>query len=161
MNPNGPTPKDQRLAAVAAALARAVVAADVDAADALRIIRHELRRRNTNRALGAPFRSRRAQEVIDRYAQAGEPIPKNSSNDALHCDHVFQVTVDDLYRLHTRDDWLAAIVHLDQVVCVTAAENYHLERIERTGVQGWAKYPKADVEVVEVDGKVVPNSSND
>ena len=142
--------KDERFAALAAALARASGRREVAAIDVLRVLRHGLRRRNTNRAPQAPYRSRRAQEVLDRYAAAGEPVPKNSSPDALHCDHVQSLTERDLLELTTMAAWLEHLAHLDTVVCVTAAENYALQQVERTGTSGWEKYEAAGVEIFEV-----------
>jgi len=52
---------------VARILARGVRDGDVVAANALRILRHELRRRNTNRAITLPLRSKQAQRLIEEY----------------------------------------------------------------------------------------------
>jgi hypothetical protein len=70
--------RDERLAALAAALAHAAVAGEVAVTDAIRGIKHELRRRNTNRARRAPCRSRAAQDVIDRDAAEGRQPPNGS-----------------------------------------------------------------------------------
>jgi hypothetical protein len=142
--------KDERLAALAAALARAAATGDVVATDVLRVIKHELRQRNTRKALRAPYRSRRAQEVLDRYAAAGERVPNNNSPDALHCDHVQPLNERDLVELTTQGAWLERLHDLDTVVCVTAAENYSLQQVERAGISGWEKYPEAGVEIFEV-----------
>lgn len=139
--------RDERFAALAAVLARAA-AGDVAVTDAGRVLRHELRRRNTNRALRAPRRSVAAQMVIQRYAAEDQRPPANGSPDALHCDHVFPLTDLDLTTLTTQDAWLARLTELDLVVCVTAAENYRLEQYERSGADGWSKYPAAGVELV-------------
>ena len=69
-----PTPKQLRAAQVAHVLARAVRDGEVEASDALRILRHELRRRNTNTSLTITQRSHGAQASIDKYAP--EPPPK-------------------------------------------------------------------------------------
>lgn len=143
------TTKDQRFAALAAALARAAVAGEVAVADAGRVIRHELRQRNKKRALTAPRRSVDAQTVIDRYTAAGRKIPTNDSPEALHSDHVFAPTNDVLATLLTQAAWLEALPSFDLVVCVTAAENYVLERFERAGASGWAKYRTAGIELTE------------
>lgn len=90
-------------------LTRAVASGEVDRVDAMRIIKHELRTRNTNRALKASRRSRGAQDVIDAYEARGDPVPKNSSLDALHSDHVFPLSADDLLRRKTVEDWLTAL----------------------------------------------------
>jgi hypothetical protein len=142
--------KDERLAALAAALARAAGSGEVAATDVLRVIKHELRRRNTKKALLAPYRSRRAQDVLERYAAVGEPVPNNNSPDALHCDHVQSLSERDLVALTTQAAWLERLPHLDTVVCVTAAENYSLQQLERAGVSGWEKYPEAGVQILEV-----------
>jgi len=143
------TTKDERLAALAAALARATREGDVAVADATRVLRHELRRRNTKKALLAPTRSQAAQEVIDRYTAEGRPIPTNNSPEALHCDHVVALTPKHLQRLESQADWLAALPQLDEVVCVTATENYVLEQAERRGANGWEKYAVAAVDLTK------------
>lgn len=148
------TSRQIRFARLGAVLARGVVAGDVEATDALRVLRHELRRMNVNRALHAPFRSVGAQAAIDRYAAAGTTIPKNGSDDSLHSDHVNALGVHDLEMLTSVESWLDALPDLTAVVCVTAAENYALEQIERTGVTGWPKYEAAGI-------KVQPSAVND
>lgn len=113
------------------------------AVDALRILRHELRRRNTNRALGIATRSAEAQRVIDHYGAAN--VPKNASSDALHADHVYGLTEDELRQNDTLELWIDAMHRLRLVVCVTARENYRLEAWEQKGVTGPRKYPQAGV----------------
>lgn len=142
--------KDERYAAVANALAAAVRAGEVDAKDALRILRHELRRRNTNKTLTIPERSEAAQAVIEDYAKRGIPVPKNGSLDALHADHVMPLTAEHLETLTTTDAWLGALPDLMRVVCVTAKENYDLEVIERGGITGDAKYGEAGIRFVQI-----------
>ena len=124
-------------------LAQAVRAGEVAAADALRILRHELRRRNTNQTQKIATRSTEAQRVIDHYGAA--KVPKNASPDALHADHVYSLTEDELRRNDTLDLWISAMDRLRMVVCVTATENYRLETFERAGVTGPDKYARADV----------------
>ena len=141
----GGTPRDRRFAALAAVLARAASAGEVADVDALRVIRHELRRRNVNRAIKSGRRSIAAQEVIDRYAAAKMPIPKNSSDDALHSDHVFPLSLSDLQRLQSADAWIAELPRLTEVVCLTAVENYRLEVFEKAGAHGWSKYEAAGI----------------
>src|SRR5690606_15266573 len=87
----------------------------------------------------------RAQGVIDSYASAGTVVPKNGSPDALHCDHVHPLTVDDLRRLTTTEEWLEAIPRVTEGEWVTAAENYSLQPHEKAGLTGWDKYRAADV----------------
>ncbi len=96
------TTRDERFAALAAALARAANVGEVAVADAMRVICHELRRRNTNKALLAPYRSEAAQEVIDRFEASGKRRPRNDSPDALNCDHVFRLTNERLAELTTQ-----------------------------------------------------------
>ncbi len=102
-----------------------------------------------NSARKASVRSAGAQAVIDRYALEGLEIPKNASMDALHSDHVFKLTATHLERLMTRQQWWTELVALTTVVCVTAAENYALERVERAGADGWDKYSMAGVELLK------------
>jgi hypothetical protein len=138
-------PSDRRFVALGAVLARAVVAGELEATHARGVLAHELRKMNVNSAIKAPKRSVEAQAVIDRYGKAGEPIPKNGSDDALHCDHVHTLRAADLIRLLTIDAWAAELPRLKEVVCVTAAENYRLEKLERKGADGWAKYDAAGI----------------
>lgn len=147
--PVGTRPKDKRFAALAAVLSRAVVAGELDAPHVLRILRHQLRVMNVNGAMKVTVRSEGAQKVIDRYAAKGQPIPKNGSGDALHCDHVNAITAADLERLQTVEDWLGELGRLVEVVCVTAAENYRLESVERGGVTGLAKYEAAGIKLTK------------
>lgn len=141
--------RDERFAALAASLARAAAAGEVAIADAGRVIRHELRQRNKKRALNAPRRSQAAQDVIDRYAAAGQRIPANESDDALHSDHVLAPTNDVVITLLTQEAWLEALPEFDLVVCVTAAENYVLQQAERAGARGWGKYAAAGIELTQ------------
>jgi hypothetical protein len=134
-----------RFAALGAVLARAVAVGDLEANHALRVLRHELRIMNVNSAMRATMRSPGAQAVIDRYAAEGQAVPKNSSPDALHCDHVNALRAADLDRLQTSDAWLAELHRFQEVACVTAAENYRLEKLERDGADGWGKYEAADI----------------
>jgi hypothetical protein len=90
------------------------------------------------------MRSRGAQRVIDDYGEAD--VPKNGSLDALHADHVYPLTEATLRRIDSVEQWLVELSRLQLVVCVTAEENYRLERVEREGVTGPEKYAKAGVE---------------
>ena len=141
--------KDIRAAQIAHVLARAVREGELEEADALRILRHELRRRNTNSAVGIAKRSRGAQASIDKYSP--DIPPKNDSPDALHADHVYPLTGDLLRRVETVEQWIVELQRLRTVVCVTAAENYRLEKIERSGTTGSEKYAKAGVTFLDVD----------
>ena len=138
-----PTSKELRAAQVAHTLARAVRSDEVNPIDASRILKHELRRLNTNRSQRLEIRSHRAQASIDKYAP-DRPLP-NGSDDALHSDHVYPFTTDLLYEAMTVADWVAELQRLATVVCVTARENYTLEQIEKTGSRGPEKYAAADV----------------
>jgi hypothetical protein len=139
---DAPTDKETRGAAVAHALSRAVRADEVNAIDACRILRHELRRANTNRAHLIEFRSEGAEASIQRHQ--GRP-PKNGSDDALHADHVYPFTPELLYEVSTLDAWKDELRRLSRVVCVTAKENYALEQVEKSGHAGPTKYAAAGV----------------
>jgi hypothetical protein len=138
-----PSEHDLRAAQVAHVLARAVRDGELLAADALRILRHELRRRNVNRALQIEIRSVEAQRVIDHYPTG--TIPKNNSLDALHADHVYPFTEEELRANKALEQWIITLRRLRTVVCVTAAENYQLEHYENAGITGPQKYVKAGV----------------
>jgi hypothetical protein len=148
----GPTEKDRRAAALAAHLAAGVRSGAVEAADALRVLRHELRRRNTNSTLKIERRSVAAQAVVDTYARAGEPIPKNGSDDALHADHVYALNAETLETLVSPEDWVSELERLRTVVCVTARENYNLMKVEKQGHWGWGKYDLAGITFVGPGG---------
>lgn len=145
-----PRPRDVRFAALGAVLAAAVGRGELEANHALRVLRHELRVMNVNSALKAAKRSQGAQIVIDRYTVEGQPVPKNGSGDALHCDHVNALRAADFRRLQSPDAWLAELPRFKEVACVTAAENYRLEKIEREGADGWAKYDLAGIVLTDV-----------
>lgn len=129
-----PTVAEVRAAQLAHVLARAVRDGEVGVPDALRVLRHELRRRNTNKKLKIPTRSRGAQTVIDKYGAAG--APKNDSDDALHADHVHPLTEATLRDTDTVEKWVVELRRVQMVVCVTAAENYRLEVLEWSGTTG-------------------------
>lgn len=140
-----PTGKDLRAAQLASVLAAGVRSNDLHRVDALRVIRHEMRTRNTNKKLGIRPRSVAAQAVIDDYAARSLSVPRNDSPDAMHADHVFALRSEELDRLLTVDDWLEALARFRQVVCVTADENYRLEQLEKAGTDGWRKYETAGI----------------
>jgi hypothetical protein len=145
--------KRERQAEVAAALAAAYRNGDIEAEDALRIIRHELRRLQTNKKLDIPQRSKQAQKVIREYAAGAKSLPKNGSGDALHADHIHPVTTKHLKSLTTGQQWLRALDRLGKVVCVTATENYQLQQIERAGTTGPRKYDRAKITFVDQQGR--------
>lgn len=128
---------------LAAVLAEAVRTDRLPAADAMRVIRHELRRRNTNKKLTIPPRSLAAQAVIDKY----EAVPKNSSPEALHADHVYSLKVQDLQDHVGVEAWQTALGRLREVVCVTAKENADSWSYLSWQVQtAPTKYEKAEIE---------------
>lgn len=139
------TEKETRAAQVAHALAAAVRTDQVAAADAVRILRHELRRLNTGKGETISVRSEEAQRVLDKYEQLNQSRPRNGSPEALHADHVWPLTTEHLHEVTTVEDWVEQLRHLSTVVCVTAAENYRLQKIERT-TPGPEKYAIAGVE---------------
>jgi hypothetical protein len=140
---DSPTPKELRAAQVAHVLARAVREDEVASTDALRILKHELRRLNTNKSHMLPVRSHGAQASIDKYAP--QRPPRNDSDDALHADHVYPFSADRLWTVTTVDGWLTESRQLATVVCVTAKENYVLEQVEKAGTHGPPKYAAAGV----------------
>ena len=129
------TARDERDAALAVVLAQGVRDGIVHPVDALRVVKHEMRRRNTNKHASLPFRS--------VYAKAGVPVPKNDSPDALHADHVHELGLADLENAITVDDWLRVLEQARIVVVVTAKENYELEQLENGGIRGPTKYVRA------------------
>ena len=137
------TTKQMRAAAVAHALSTAVRNGDVDPVDAGRILRHELRRLNTNRSHLLEIRSDGAEASIAKYAP--ERPPRNGSDDALHADHVYPFNADLFDDVTTLEGWLHELRRLSLVVCVTAKENFALEQVERAGKHGPAKYAAAGV----------------
>jgi hypothetical protein len=116
---------------------------EVNAIDAGRVLKHELRRRNTNRSHTLAVRSVAAQASIDKYAP--ERPPRNDSDDALHADHVYPFGSALFDEITTLEGWINELRRLATVVCVTASENYALEQIEKAGVHGPAKYSAAGV----------------
>lgn len=100
---------------------------------------------NVNSAMAASTRSVEAQAVIDEFAAAGSVPPKNGSEKALHCDHVNVLRSTDLAQCQTAEAWREALPLLKEVVCVTAAENYRLQNLERDGADGWSKYDAAGI----------------
>ena len=83
--------------------------------------------------------------MIADYAARGEPIPKNGSDEALHADHVYELRVDQLRATFTVDEWHDVLAAARTVVVVTAKENYALEKLERSGIRGPAKYEAAGI----------------
>jgi hypothetical protein len=138
--------KELRAAQVAHTLARAVRDGEVNSIDASRILKHELRRLNTNKSHLLPVRSSGAQASIEKYAPARPP--RNDSGDALHADHVYPFRPTLLYEITSLEGWVQELRRLATVVCVTAKENYALEQIEKTGEHGPKKYAAAGVRFV-------------
>jgi hypothetical protein len=139
-----PTPRDRRAARVAHVLARAVREGEVDPVDASRILKHELRTRNTNKSHKLPVRSVGAQASIEKYAP--ERPPPNGSPDSLHADHVYPFSTGLFGTVTDVDGWLRELAQLATVVCVTATENYALEQVEKAGAYGPEKYALAGVD---------------
>ncbi|HEX7165522.1 MAG TPA: hypothetical protein VF230_00945 [Acidimicrobiales bacterium] len=121
---------------------------ELEALVAIRVVKDQLRKRNTNRRDSVERRSKAVQAVYDRCAAEERPVPRNDSPDAPHCDHVWSLAAEDLLRLQTAEAWLAELPRLDEVALVTAAENYRLQSFERAGLTGPAKYEAASIEFV-------------
>lgn len=140
----------QRFAMLANALAEDYRAGEVLAADALRVLRHQLRKMNTNKALGVPrdLWSVRAAEVQAEHAARGEAVPKNAFDEALHCDHINTLVRADLDHLSTVEEWQDALPRLTAVVVLTARENHSLQKFERAGLNGPEKYAQANIALV-------------
>src|SRR3954468_24763976 len=128
------TPKELRAEQVAHVLARGVRNDEVNPIDACRILKHELRRLNTNRSHALEVRSRGAQASIQKHVP--KRPPPNGSDDSLHADHVCPFTANLLHEVTTLDAWVGELRRLAAVVCVTAKENYALERVEKAATAG-------------------------
>jgi hypothetical protein len=119
--------KDVRWSKLANVLAEAAREERVDQQDARTVLVHALRVRNDNAKLRIHPRSAGAQAAIERHAP--EPPPPNMSDDSLHADHVYvfphtgPALTEYFARVTTVEGWLAQLHELDQVVCLTAAEN--------------------------------------
>jgi hypothetical protein len=92
-----------------------------------------------------PTKHRRSRPVRQRPKGSSNTtaqgcVPKNASPDALHADHVYPLTKDELHQNDTVEGWIDAMNRLRMVVCVTAEENYRLETCERNGLTGPDKY---------------------
>jgi hypothetical protein len=144
--------KDVRWAKLANVLAEAARAGRIDPHDARTVLVHALRVRNSNAKLKIRPRSMGAQDSIDRYAP--DPPPPNGSLDALHADHVYcfphtgpRLTTF-FSRVTTVDAWLRELRQLGQVVCLTAAENETVRRVEND-LTGPEKYDRAGIVFVD------------
>jgi hypothetical protein len=142
--------RDERFARHANVVAAGVRNGDMQAEDALRVLKHQLRIFNWKQAMKITRRSTGAQWSIKEHD--GAP-PKNGSGSALHSDHVHPLNRDQLFKLTSVDMCLAVPDQLREVVCVTADENERLRRVEAREIVGWAKYPEASVELVQQDGE--------
>ncbi|MHB8243442.1 MAG: hypothetical protein ACYDHN_15820 [Solirubrobacteraceae bacterium] len=144
--------KDVRWAKLANVLAEAARAGRVDSQDARTVLVHALRVRQNNAKLQIRPRSRGAQASIEKYAP--DPPPPNGSPDSLHADHVhcFPHTGSKLSEFFshvtTVDAWLCELRRLDQVVCLTAAENETVRRVE-VDLTGPEKYDRAGIVFVD------------
>lgn len=125
--------RDERFARLANVVAAGVRNCDMQAEDALRVLKHQLRIFNRNKAMKITRRSTGAQRSIKEHG--GAP-PKNGSGSALHSDHVHPLNQDQLFKLTSVDTWLAVLDQLCEVVCVTADENERLRRVEARGIVG-------------------------
>lgn len=97
-------------------------------------------------SLKLPQRSHAARASVERYAP--DPPPNNGSPDALHADHVYPITGELLRTINTVQRWLVELERPRTVVCVTASENYVLQKIEHDGITGPEKYARAGVTFV-------------
>lgn len=140
--------ENTRFCALGAVLARAAGAGELEASFAVAVMKDRLRKRNTNKRTSVPYRSVAANTVFEGSAAVGLTPEKNNSLEAIHCDHVWPLLASDLPGLLTPEAWMAVLPRLDEVVCVTARENYRLQRVEREGFYGWDKYREAGVELV-------------
>ena len=144
--------KDVRWAKLADVLAEAARAGRVDPQDARTVLVHALRVRKNNAKRQIRPRSTGAQASIDRYAP--DPPPPNGSPDSLHADHVYCFPhtgprlTEFFSRMITVDAWLRELRQLDQVVCLTAAENETVRRVERD-LTGPKKYDRAGIVFVD------------
>jgi hypothetical protein len=140
--------KDVRWAKLADVLAEAARAGRVDPQDARTVLVHALRVRKNNAKLQIRPRSTGAQASIDRYAP--DAPPPNGSPDSLHADHVYSFPhtgprlTEFFSRVTTVDAWLRELRQLDQVVCLTAAENETVRRVEKD-LTGPEKYDRAGI----------------
>ncbi len=140
--------RDVRWAKLANVLAEAARAGRIDPKDARTVLVHELRVRNNNVKLQLHPRSTGAQASIDRYAP--EAPPPNGSPDSLHADHVYCFPhagprlTEFFSRVTTVDAWLHELRQLDQVVCLTAAENETVRQVEKD-LRGPEKYDRAGI----------------
>ncbi len=154
--------KDVRWAKLANVLAEAVRTGRVDPQDARSVLVHALRVRQNNAKLQIRPRSRGAQASIDKYAP--DPPPPNGSPDSLHADHVYAFPhtgprlTEFLRQTTTVDAWLRELGRLDQVVCLTAAENAAVRRVE-VDLIGPEKYDLAGVVFVDPTPWHVPGAT--
>jgi hypothetical protein len=139
--------KDVRWAKLATVLAEAARAGRVDPQDARSTLVHALRVRQNGAKLKIRPRSDGAQASIDKHAP--EPPPPNGSDDSLHADHVYAFPhtgpdLTDFDSVTSVDGWLHELRQLDQVICLTAAENEIVRRVELE-VTGPEKYARAGI----------------
>ncbi|MGZ4542516.1 MAG: hypothetical protein ACXVGN_10935 [Mycobacteriaceae bacterium] len=111
--------RDERFARRANVVAAGVRNGDIQAEDALRVLKHQLRIFTRNQAMKITRRSTVAQR--SSRGHDGAP-PKNGSGSALHSDHVHPLNRDQLVTLTSVHMWLAVLDQLREIV-------------------GWAKYP--------------------
>lgn len=144
--------KDVRWAKLANVLAEAARSGRVDPQDARTVLVHALRVRQNNAKLQIRPRSVGAQASIDKHAP--EPPPPNGSPESLHGDHTYSFPhtgprLNDFFsRLTTVEAWLHELQQLDQVVCLTAAENEAVRLVEAE-LTGPEKYSRAGITFVD------------
>jgi hypothetical protein len=144
--------KDVRWAKLANVLAEAARDGRVDPQDARTVLVHALRVRKNNAKLQTRPRSTGAQTSIDKYAP--DPPPPNGSPDSLHADHIYCFPhtgpglTEFFDRVTTVEAWLRELRQLDQVVCLTAAENETVRRVEKDST-GPEKYARAGIVFVD------------
>jgi hypothetical protein len=145
---SGRDDEDVRWAKLATVLAEAARTGHVDPQDARATLVHALRVRQNGAKLTIQPRSIGAQASIDKYAP--ELPPPNGSEDSLHADHVYAFPhvgpklAEFLNQVTTVEAWLHQLRRLDQVVCLTAAENEIVRRVEHD-VIGPEKYARAGI----------------
>jgi hypothetical protein len=143
--------EDVRWAKLANVLAEAARQGRIDEKDARTVLVQALRVRNNNTKLEIRPRSSGAQASIERHSPNK---PTYMSPDELQADHVyaFPHTGAQLSAYFARvtsvEVWLEELHQLDQVVCLTAAENRAVSLVE-SEVTGPEKYKLAGITFVD------------
>src|SRR4051794_12334382 len=116
-----PVEGDLGAARVARVLARAVRKVEVEAVDALRILRHELCRRNTNSTPRIKVRSVGAQGQ-HRQVRAAETAEERLRRRPARRPRL-SLRAEVLHSVDTVEGWVAELARLRTVVCVATVEN--------------------------------------